>query len=174
MSGFDRINGVPSDPDEYVGSGGAKGEISSVLHVNTTQAGTAADTNETDLWSYTMPAGTLNANGKGVRVTIFGTYGANANTKTVRGYFGGTLVADIGAAAFNNSGWKLVMDVIRTGASAQVGFGAGLAPATTVATRLATPAGDTTTALEIKTTGQNGTAAANDVVFRGAIVEALN
>lgn len=175
MGGFDRINGVPSDPDEYVGSGGAKGEISSVLHVNTTQNGTAADTNETDLWTYTLPANTLNADGKAIRITAWGTTGATANNKTIRLKFGAGTPRTHGPTAANNVGWVITVIVVRTGASTQLSTGTGIfsevSPGTQVVGSLAE---DTATAITIKVTGQNGTAAADDIVFRGAIVESLN
>lgn len=146
---------------------------SGVITTSTVQAGTAADLVETDLWTYTLPANALNANGKGVRVTIWGTVGANANSKTIKAYFAGTQVAAQTTTA-NAAGWVITATILRTGASAQLGgatvlvdlLAAGRAQTTT-------PAGDTTASIIIKFTGQNGSAVANDVVFRGAVVEYL-
>jgi hypothetical protein len=160
-----------------VGSGTATAQVSGVLSVNTTQAGTGADTNETDLWTYSLPANTLNVDGKAVRVVVGGSMAANANTKTARFYFGGSSqVINDQTTAPNGGEWRGEFVIIRTGAAAQV-WGV-------VKTMGATPqsslgfsqrsTGDTTTALTIKVTGQNGTAAANDIVFRGAVVEVLN
>jgi len=174
VSGFDRINGVASDPDEYVGSGGAKGEISSVLHVNTTTAGTAANTDETDLWSYTLPGGTLSQDGRGVRVTVFGSVGANVNAKTMRLYFGGTLLAS-GVNSQSGTIWRFQADVIRTSASAQVANAIlFVGELSAMDNALSAPSETISGAVTIRMSGQNGTAAANDIVFRGAIVEALN
>lgn len=176
MSGFDRINGVASDPDEYVGSGGAKGEISSVLHVNTTLAGTAADTNETDLWSYTLPANTLSANGKALRITASGSCAANGNTKTVRFYFGASsITVNNATAAPNGVDWFAEVLVIRTGAGAQRATGTRfVSTVTQSAFSTLAPTENETANIVIKVTGQNGTAAADDILFRCAVVEALN
>ena len=156
------------------GTGTAIGKVSSVLTVSTTQAGTPASTAETTLWTYSLPANTLSANAKGVRVTVFGSFAANTNTKTLRLKFGATTVfSESGAGAFNGNGFVASGVVVRTGASAQVGignmmFGGGAATDAPV-----TPAEDTTAAIAIAFTGENGIASANDIVFRGAIVEAL-
>jgi hypothetical protein len=151
------------------------GRVSGVLTTTTASAGTAADTNETDLWTYSLPANVLNANGKTVRITAFGTLAANANSKTPRLYFGGTLVA-FNTVLSNNQGWRLTADVVRTGASAQLASGlyAGGAGNGFLANLPVTPAASTTAAITIKVTGQNGTASANDIVFLGAVVELLN
>lgn len=162
-------------PTVPVGAGGASGAISSVLTVDTTQAGTGANTNETDLWTYSLPANTLSADGKAVRITVFGSSGANGNTKTMRVYVGATVV-NTRATTNNGTNWEMTTVVIRTGASAQLSMGRetngnGIGSGSPT---IATPAADTTAAITIKFTGQNGTGVANDVVFKGAIVEALN
>jgi hypothetical protein len=151
--------------------GGAR--VGGVLSVNTTEASTGADTNETDLWTYSLPANTLNVNGKGVRVTAWGVNAANVNNKTWKVYFGSTAVYALGPSALNGSSFRVVMEVARTGAAAQIAAAFGGAGGT-LTTATAAPAGDTTGAITIKVTGQNGTASASDIVFKGAIVEVLN
>jgi hypothetical protein len=149
---------------------------SGVLHVSTAQSQTGADTNETDLWSYSLPAGTLNANGKVLRITVMGITGATANNKTVKLYFGSSSLTFFGPTAFNNIPWICQMTVVRTGASAQIAYRMFSAQAATygsVGTAI-TPAENTANAITIKCTGTNGTAAAGDVVFKTAIVELLN
>lgn len=177
MGGFDRINGVASDPDEYVGSGGAKGEISSVLHINTTQAGTPASTDETTLATYSLPANTLNADNRGLRIIAFGTVANNANNKTIRLKFGTTTLATIGPGAFGSvtRRWVCTAHVIRTGASTEIGYAKTEVSADQVnENTLTTPSDSTAAAISIAVTGENGTASENDVVFRCLIVEALN
>lgn len=155
-----------------VGSGGATAAVSGVLSVNTTQAGTGADTNETDLWTYTLPANTLTRNGDAVRITAWGSLGADANTKTGRLYFGSTVISTLSTT--NNAGiWRFDAVIVRTSATAQLSdalVSAGTALGTATVT---TPSEALSGAVVIKVTGQNGSAVANDVVFRGAIVEAL-
>jgi hypothetical protein len=148
------------------------GRVSGVLTTTTTSAGTTAVTTEEDLFSYSLPANVLSANAKAVRILAFGRTAANGNTKTIKLYFGGTVVASR-SGAFNGQDWFLSATVIRTSASAQLAIGQGSVNSDDRNTR-STPAGDTTTALTIKMTGQNGTAAANDIIFDGATVEALN
>ena len=53
-----------------------------------TPAGTPANTNETTLQTFTLPANTLDAPGRCLKIRAWGTFGANANGKTVRLYFG--------------------------------------------------------------------------------------
>lgn len=147
--------------------------LTQVLTTNTTTAGTAANTTETDLWAYTMPAATLDANGEGVRITVFGTTANNTNSKTVRVYFGATAFTVLSTTSAAVS-WRAVIEVIRTGATAQVGTGMSLAGgAIAMTTPVLTPSDDTAAAIVLKVTGQNGTSAANDIVFRGATVELI-
>lgn len=146
--------------------------INGTLTTSTTSACTAANTTETALWTYSLPANSLNADGRGVRVTVAGVLGANANTKTVRAYFGGTVIASQSSSS-SGSGWQLTYVVLRTGSATQIGAGAGFVGSAQVANAPSTPSADTTSAITIKVTGQNGTANANDICFKGAIVESL-
>jgi hypothetical protein len=158
-----------------ISSGG--GSASGVLTVSTTSAGTPASTTETDLWTYSLPAGTLSADGRAVRITVVMSFGATANTKTPRVYFGSTVVHTFTSA---NSGGnvKFIVEVTRTGVSAQLGTSnqtAGGTGGTTGGVMVTTPAADTTAAITIKASGQNDVAAAaNDTVFKFALVELLN
>lgn len=179
-----RVNGVsmlPASTEIFAGTGTAEGGISSVLTVSTTSAQTGANTTETDLWTYSLPANTLSADNYGVRITAFLKNGATANNKTIRAYFGATVVVSSGAYAGNAHNVKVVVEVFRTAASAQKAIGlltsqgsgvtAGSAPG--AASDYTTPAADTTGAITIKITGQNGTAAAGDIVFQGGFIEFL-
>lgn len=158
----------------FFGSGQTQGVVSGVLTVNTATTGTGADTTEDVLWTYSLPANTLSADGKSVRITVMWQAGATANNKTTKVYFGSTAYTARSAAADNGTMFRLVMEVLRTGASAQVMAAMFTASGGLVGSTVVTPAEDMTAAIVIKFTGQNGTAVANDVVFKGAIVEALN
>lgn len=160
------------------GTGSATAVIGGVLTVNTTATGTGADTNETTLWTYDLPANTLSANNKGVRITVWGTGAANGNTKTIRVKFGGSTVSAL-AATTSGLDWCATVEVWRTGAATQVSmgrmvFGADTSNGGAVRMDYVTPTETLSGAVTIKMTGQNGTASANDIVFRGAMVEALN
>jgi hypothetical protein len=145
---------------------------SGLLTFTATAGCTIANTTETDLWTYSLPANTLNVNGKAIRVTIWGDVAAAGGTKTIRTYFNGTSVAAVGYGG-TNTGFKSVVHILRTGSSAQAAIGeivgALAAPNETYTTHSAT----TSAAITIKFSGQNGVATANDVCFRGAIVETL-
>lgn len=143
------------------------------LHVSTIQAGTPANTTETDLWTYVLPAGKLNVDGRALRVTAFGTYAANGNSKILRGYFGTEANLPGVTVTTNGLNWYLSSLIIRTGASAGLGLGNILNGASPAAPQLRTLVENHATAITLKITGQNGTASANDILFRGAVVELL-
>jgi hypothetical protein len=162
------------------GAAALPGIASRVLSATATPVATAADTNETDLFSYTVPANLLGANAKGLRLTAWGVTGATANGKTVNVKFGGTTVLTSAAQAINDNFWRVQVEILRSGASAQtavgiVQYGANSGSASTTTRGVQTTAAiDTTAAIIFKVTGLNGTAAANDIILRGAIVETLN
>lgn len=146
----------------YLPGGVLSSQITPVSNVSTT---------ETDLMSYTLPANALSADGKGVRVTAFGTSAANGNTKTARLYFGATLVA---TQVFTSSAssWHIVADIVRTGAATQTA-GAYIITALFVGTTFTTAPTETLSgAVVIKATGQSGTGS-SDVTQTGMLVEAL-
>ena len=62
------------------------------LFISNGISSTSAVTTEEDLHSYTMPANTLRTDSHGVRVSFMFTTESNTNTKTVRVYFGATVV----------------------------------------------------------------------------------
>lgn len=161
-------------PKVVFGSGQTEGSVSGVLTVSTTQAATIADTNETTLWSYSLPANTLSANNKGLHIYAVGTYAANGNAKTVRLKFGSTNVNGTGGSP-NGGAWRIDAYIYRTGASAQLATGEH--GSNTIGygnLQLTTPAEDTTGAITIAVSGQNGTASASDIVFRSVVVRVLN
>jgi hypothetical protein len=128
--------------------------------------GTIANTSETDLAVTNIAGFTLTNNLDAVEFWAAGTYGATANNKTIRVKLGATTLLDTGVRAINGGDWAIDGKIIRTGASAQRATIRFLAPAFTT--------NEYTTATEIlgnnlllKITGQNGTAAANDIIFTG-------
>lgn len=154
------------------GAGAGAGQFPVLLTSNATTTGTGANTTETDLWTYSLPAGTLSTNLWGVRIKAWGTTGANANNKTFKVYFGATQIVALSTTA-NASGWTSLGTVLRTAAAtqqagAQLQIGLGTTQSTSTA-----PAETLSGAVTIKVTGQNGSAVANDCVFRGATVELL-
>lgn len=70
---------------------------------------------ETDLYSDSIAASTLSTNGHSLRAEYSGIFAANATTKQLKVYFGGTVVYDSGALAVSASltGWTIKVSVIR-------------------------------------------------------------
>lgn len=81
-------------------------------------ASTPANTNQTDLYSDTLPAGILSANGDKIEAIYAGTFANNANTKRLLAMFGGTTILDTGALTGNAAGrWCIEVTVIRVSSS---------------------------------------------------------
>lgn len=156
-----------------VGAGTQTG--SPVLSIFTsTTAASNVGTAETDLITYAMPANTLSADGKGLRIRAWGTLANDANTKTVRVYFGASVVETY-AGTNGNTGWYSDSTVLRTGATAQISVGWQTQNVVSGGIRGLTTASPTETlsgAVTIKVTGQSG-AASNDVTVLALIIEAL-
>lgn len=163
---------LPGSTDIDAGTGTAVAGIGGTLTVDTTQAATGANTTETDLWTYSLPANTLSADNYGVRVELWYSTAANANNKTVRPYWGGTAL-DTFTAASNNAVVVVRFEIWRTAAGAQRTFMEIEAPSAGARNTSATHTRDETAAQVIKFTGQNGTASAGDIVFHKASVEFL-
>lgn len=149
--------------------------VGGLLNAQTGSVGTTAVTTEEVLLSYTMPANTLSAAGQAVRITCGWTTGATANNKTVKLYFGASVIATPTQAANAQVG-RLSAIVMRTGAATQKFFGGGMAGTGSI-----TPVAEVYTAgtdnlaagVLIKCTGTNGTAAANDIVANGLLTELI-
>jgi hypothetical protein len=143
-----------------------------LLSSSTSVAGvcTNADTVETDLWTYNLPANTLNEDGKTVRIVAWGDYGATANTKVVHLYAGGVALTPATTLANNGTGWVAQGWVTRTAAAQELGkaFVNSTSGQPNATTRTLTS--DTTAIIPLKITGTNGTAAASDICFRGVNV----
>lgn len=157
-----------------VGSGGASAATNGTLDVQTSSAGvcTAADTNETTVWTYNLPANSITATSRGLRVYTYGTTAANANNKTVRLYFG-TNVFTVIAGAVNNLIWFTTNTYLRMASNSQqrmgiAGFG-GTINAPTIVNTTETDTG----VIQLKVTLQNGTASASDICWRATTVETI-
>jgi hypothetical protein len=83
--------------------------------------GNASSSVETTGFTFTVPANALDVNGKTLRVTLSGTGAANGNAKTVKMYFGATVISCLpgetqSAALYT---WQTQMTLMRTGTTAQ-------------------------------------------------------
>lgn len=153
-----------------------------VLQTHLTAVGTGANTNETDLFRFTIPANTLGQDGQALRVTIAVTTATNANTKTMRVYAGNAaggpvLLLTSGAIALNNGSWMGTLTFVRTGASAQLSTGRQSVNDSTIlgaaSSFVSSTALSFSSAIDLTLTGQNGAASASDVSARFWIVEFL-
>ena len=160
---------VETGDDTEVGIGGTT--------TDATQASTAADTDETVLFTHSISARGLWKDGQALRIRAWGSNAATANTKQERirlGGLTGTVVCDTGAPGANNKKWVVEATIIRTGAATQDFCGTAIANGAAREPTVGSGTKDFTTALTLVVTGQNGTAAAADIVYEGATVEYLN
>jgi hypothetical protein len=92
--------------------------VSCQPHVNTTAVGNVG-TGEDDLIAFTIPAGAIYAAKKGVRITAWGTTANNANTKTLKLYFGSLAILTTTLTISQAGTWRIDADVFSTGTDAQ-------------------------------------------------------
>lgn len=138
--------------------------------------GNGADATDDTLFTYTLPANSLDTTGRQIVIEAFGKFAANGNNKTVKLWFGTTMVFSSGVVTTNNLGWWAMVRLTKTGASTQIGigFGAGGAAIWSVAVPMAGTETDTG-AITIKVTGASPTtAAAADVVGNALTVTYAN
>lgn len=146
------------------------------IYANSTVVNTTAVTTEEVLYSYSLPANFLATFGDSVKVQCSAQGGATANNKTLRLYFGASVITT-GAVAANNSGLFLEATVMRGAtAASQVFVGRGVAGAAGITPVAVTnTAGTDNLAAEvlIRCTGQNAVAAAADVSGKMMLVESV-
>lgn len=148
------------------------GTLVKILDANVTAVGNEG-IGEDDLISYAMPANTLNANGKGIRVTAWGTGANNGNGKTLKAYFGTQVVASVSLTTSQANTWQIVFNVFRIGASAEKYYSSlfqdGAAEQHVLSQGTASQ--DTTATITIKCTGE--ATSDDDILQEGMIVELL-
>ena len=149
-----------------------------LLNVNTTTTATGANTTETTGYTYTLPPNALNGDdgtNKGCRLKIWGTTGANTNTKVVKLYHGGVNFYTTGAVAANAQDFCIEATIIRTAAGTQTYFIQGhFNGAPIVASTTTTGTVDNTASEIIKATMTNGSASAADISIYGATLEVFS
>lgn len=128
---------------------------------------------ETDLMTYSMPGGTMGANNDSVRISAWGTTAANGNTKTIKVYFGATVILDTSktTAAPNNNDWFLECLVIRVSNTSQNAGGFYSFDQNENAGKNSAPAATLSGAVTIKLTGQGGLS--GDITQEAMIIEKL-
>lgn len=93
-------------------------QVGGTLKVDTTTTGNVGAGEDT-LITYTIPAATLATNGDSIEFDTWGTCAANANTKDIKVYYGGTTLIDGGVVVLNGVDWKCHGRIVRTGAATQ-------------------------------------------------------
>jgi hypothetical protein len=152
------------------GTGTATALVGGTLSTAITSTATTGTSEET-LLSYTLPANTLAVNGRGVRITAWGTTAANANSKTFRIYFGAAAVALQGGTG-SGLPWLGSATVLRASATTQVSSGQAVYNGALSRIDAGGPTETLSGTVLIKVTGQTPTAA-GDLTNTGLLVEAI-
>lgn len=114
---------LPAESTVRVGTGTATAFVGGTLYSSVAVVGNVL-TGEDELATYTLPAGTLAAAGRGVDIQAAGLFGATANNKQIRCYFGATNVLNNFAAGSNGLAWWIRGTVTRITATTQIATGA--------------------------------------------------
>lgn len=143
------------------------------LYSKYSDTGTTAVTSEETLATYSVTAGYVANDGEAIRITASGTFAANGNTKTVKVKFGGnTYVTNAATTAPNGLSWSAVVTIFRSGSTSAIGSGYILVDGEPAENVNIQKGGITwANANNVLITGQNGTAAANDIVCSTVLVE---
>jgi len=163
-----------------MGTSTATLKLAGNLYCTMTTAATGANTTETDLASYTLPAGAMNSSISGVdsyvgvHIRAWGTTAANANTKTIRLKFDGTTIdSNSITTAPNNQDWVIDTYLHRVDSTSQKGMTRFDVAAVTQGVNAISPTATLSNSIIIKVTGQNGTSSSGDISLRGFCVDGL-
>jgi hypothetical protein len=144
-------------------------------NVTLASVGNDADAVEKDLITYALPADSLSATGKGIRVRVWGITDATSEAKTIKLYFGATVViANAVTAAPESKTWEFEALVFRTGVNTQDAIGKGIVDVLPEAATYTSPTETDSGSITIKVTGQGSSTVANEVVAKGMLVEFIN
>jgi hypothetical protein len=154
-----------------VGVGAATYLPSGAILSSTTQIGNTADTNEDILWTDTLLGNSLAVNGQRIRITAEGSFANNGDTKTIRFYFGSTVVLTVSNANALIS-WRGVVEIARTGPTSQIS-GGGFTVGGSANTTTSAPAEILANAITLKVTAQDSSPNANTIVVKHVFVEFL-
>jgi hypothetical protein len=105
------------------------------LNTQTTTVGSQANDAENSCQSWTLPANTLAADGQSIRITAHGYLNGNGHPKTMRLYWGSSLLIATPAASISTQ-FEMEGVVTRVGHGGQAGFGKSFTGTTGVTTTL--------------------------------------
>lgn len=157
------------------GTTATNARVGGVLNTQHTAVGNTADTNEDTLMTYTVPANVLGASGDSLHVEAWGDFTNSANTKRLKLKYGSTTLIDSTALAFNTTTrcWRIIADIIRTGAATQVANAVLLVGDTLLSllTANTSPTETLSGPVALTATGQCNAATANEIRQLGMRVE---
>jgi len=165
-------NKTLTDPAVNAGGGSETLIPEGVINYDSTQADNSG-AGETDLISFSLPANSLSANGKGVRVKVHGSFAANANAKTVRLYFGASvMISNDVTTTPNNKSWSFEADIFRDSSSTQEFVASGMVGAVPQTLAVSGLNATMSAGITIKVTGQG--VSSSDITAKFLTVEFLN
>ena len=134
--------------------------------------GNGADTTEDTLFTYTLPANALAAVGNEIDILAWGTVAATSATKTVKVYFGTSIVPSAVYTTTQTGTWAISLTVFKQAASVQIALAEIDAIGATTARAVSDLNGSETdtAAITIKVTGQSSVGTANLVLCNGLTV----
>jgi parallel beta-helix repeat protein/putative cofactor-binding repeat protein len=126
---------------------------------------------ETDLMTYVLPASSMTAANDSLRITAFGICANNANAKTLKVYFGSTVLQTVSLTVSQAGAWRIQAEMIATGSAAQRCFSQLVQGGTTtlVAASNASAAEASGSAITVKVTGTG--VANSDITQTGMLVQ---
>lgn len=158
-----------------MGGGSGTAKTIGAAYIDVTPVGNVG-VGEDALMSYSLPANSLSANGKAVRVKMWGYTASNANAKTLNFYFGSALLQTFPPASNALNYWVVEIIMARYAAAVQTSYihitsiNNNVVAFADISVGSATE--DETGAILIRATGQ-GTDN-DDVVQSGMLVEFIN
>lgn len=160
--------GIVADSSQVLGVKYAG--LSQTMNVNTTPVVGANSALENNLQTYSLPANTLITNNDSIEGEMVFTTANTASDKTIRVYFGSTVLLSFTFIAGDGQNVRLVVcfRVVRTGAATQVAYawsvGTGTTPALSKMQAATTsPVENTAGVIVIKGTAQLAIAAASEI-----------
>ena len=131
-------------------------------------------TGEDTLMTYTLPANSLVASGRGVRVKAWGTLADNVNAKTLKLHFGSVAILTKAVAISSLGPWALEAVILRASLSSQRCMAQLLeigGPSVVLDLETSSPTQTETGAIVIKCTGT--ATDNNDIIQAGMLIEFL-
>ena len=167
-----RIAGV-ADSTFGAGKSGSSVKPAGALSVSVSAANSAATASAQTLKTYSIPANTLDASGRGVEIRAFGTKAGNAAPVNL-GLTVGGIAYTMGNDTQSGVSWLMSAVYYRSGASAQTGEFDGSVGATAKAASVSTDTAVDTSAIVVNVTATDASAASSNAVCNGLIVKMFN